>query len=240
VLRQSELAEAQALVELKKIRDERASAQEVARATLEGLALEMKTLRQELEEARRKVQQAAPKATRPGVLTWSLTEEGTSVRRGDVLARVADLSSFRVEATVSDVHAKRLVSGLPVAVKVGEETLDGVLSGVLPTIRNGIITVQVALEDKSNPLLRSNLRVDVLIVTGHRAKSVRIRRGPFAGGEGPVDAFVIGGSRAEKRRVVLGIVGFDEFEVVSGLAPGDEVIISDMTDYMHLDSIRIK
>ena len=240
VLRQSELAEAQALVELKKIENERDSAQQVARATLDGLALEMKTLRKELEEARRKVDMAAPRAKRAGVLTWSLTEEGASVRRGDVLARVADLSSFRVEATLSDVHAKRLSAGLPVNVVVGEETLEGILSGILPTIQNGIMTVQVALREKSSPLLRSNLRVDAFIITGRRAKSLRIHRGPFADGEGAIDAFVVRGSRAEKRRVVLGISGFEDFEVVSGLSQGDEVVISDMKDYMHLDAVRIR
>ncbi|RPJ84873.1 MAG: HlyD family efflux transporter periplasmic adaptor subunit [Acidobacteria bacterium] len=240
VLRQSELAEAQAVVELKKIQNERDNAQQVARATLDGLALEMRTIRKELDEARRQVDLAAPRASRAGVLTWSLTEEGASVRRGDVLARVADLSSFRGEATVSDVHAKRLTTGLPVDVKVGEETLDGTVTGILPTIRNGIITVQIALVEKSSPLLRSNLRVDAFIVTGRRPKALRIHRGPFADGEGPADVFVVNGSHAEKRRVVLGISGVEEFEVVSGLTAGEEVVISDMRDYLHLDTVRVR
>jgi hypothetical protein len=38
----------------------------------------------------------------------------------------------------------------------------------------------------------------------------------------------------------LGIASFDEFEVVNGLADGDEVIISDMRDYLHLREINIK
>jgi HlyD family secretion protein len=239
-LRQAELAEAQAVIELKKIQNERENAQRATRAQIEALALEMATVRKETQEARRQLNLASPKASRDGVLTWSLTEEGIAVHKGDVLARIADLSSFRVEATVSDVHAKQVSVGLPVAVKVGEETLDGIVSNVLPTIKNGIMTVQVALRQKSSPLLRSNLRVDAFIVTGRHARALRVKKGPFADGEGPVDAFVVRGDRAYRTRIELGLSSFEEFEVTKGLSAGDEVIISDMKDYMHLAEIRIK
>jgi HlyD family secretion protein len=239
-LRQAELAEAQAVIELKKIQNERDNAQRSNRAQLDALSLEMATLRQEEREARRQLSLAAPKATRSGVLTWSLTEEGVAIRKGDVLARLADLSSFRVEATLSDVHAKDVTVGLPVAVKVGETTLDGTVSNVLPTIKNGIMTVQVTLREKSNQLLRSNLRVDTFIVTGRRARALRLKRGPFADGAGPMDAFVVRGDRAVRTRLELGISSFEEFEVVKGLVPGDEVIVSDMKDYLHLTEVRIR
>lgn len=239
-LRQAELSEAQAVIELKKIQNERENAQRSTRAQLAALALEMRTLRKETQEARRQLNLAAPKAGRRGVLTWSLTEEGSTIRKGDVVARIADLSSFRVEATLSDVHAKRLSTGLPVAVKVGEETLEGVVATILPTIKNGIITLQVALREKSSPLLRSNLRVDAYIVTGRRARALRLKKGPFAEGEGLVDVFVIRGDRGYRTRVELGLASFDEFEVLHGLSAGDEVIISDMKDYMHLREVRIR
>jgi HlyD family secretion protein len=239
-LRQAELAEAQAAIELKKIQNERENTQRATHAGLDALALEMATLRKEMQEARRQLALAAPKADRRGVLTWALSEEGSTVHKGEVVARIADLSSFRVEATVSDVHAKRLSVGLPVVVKVGEENLDGTVSNVLPTIKNGIITVQVALKDKSSPLLRSNLRVDAYIVTGRRPNALRIRKGPFADGEGRADVFVVRGDRATRTRVELGLSGFDQFEVVNGLAAGDEVIVSDMKDYLHLQEIRIR
>ena len=240
LLRQSELAEAQAVIELRKLENERQNAQKATKTQLEGLALEMATLRSEASEARRQLGLAAARAGRDGVLTWTLTEEGVTIGKGDVIARIADLSSYRVDATVSDVHAKRLSVGLPVAVKVGEDTLEGTVSTILPTIQNGVITLQVALEDKSNPLLRSNLRVDALIITGRKAKVLRIKRGPFADGDSGRDVFVIHGDRAVRTTVGLGLAGFEDFEVVQGLAEGDEVIISDMRDYLHLSELRVR
>jgi len=240
VLKQSELAEAQAVVELKKIQAERDNAQRITRTTLDGLDLEMGTLRKEVEEARRQLNLAAPRAARRGVLTWSLSEEGSAIRKGDVIARIADLSSFRVDATLSDVHAKRVSVGLPVTVRVGEETLEGSVFNVLPTIRNGVMTLQIALKEKSSPLLRSNLRVDAFIITGRRARALRVHRGPFLQGEGPADVFVVRDGRGVRTRAEFGIAGFEDYEVVRGLSEGDEVIVSDMKDYLHLSEIKIK
>ncbi len=239
-LRQAELAEAQAVIELQKIRNERENARRATGAGLDGIALEVATLRKEAQEARRQLALATPRAGRRGVLTWALSEEGATIRQGDVVARVADLTSFRVDATVSDVHARHLSVGLPVAVKLGEDALQGRLANILPTIKNGIMTLQVALDEPSSPLLRSNLRVDAFVVTGRRGRALRVKKGPFADGEGPVDVFVVRGDRAYRTRVELGLSSFDDFEVSKGLAAGDEIVISDMKDYMHLREVRLR
>jgi HlyD family secretion protein len=242
VLKQSELAEAQATIELRKLEEDKRNAERATRTQVEGLALEMATLRRERDEARRQLHLATTKADRDGVVTWMLTEEGVSVRKGDVIARIADLRSFRVEATVSDVHAKKLAVGLPATVRVGEgdAVLEGVVSSVSPRVENGAITLGVALAQKTSPLLRSNLRVDVLVVTGRKPRALRIKRGPFAEGEGQREAFVVQGDRAVRRTVRLGLASFDQIEVVEGLSEGDEVVISDMTDYAHLREVGIK
>ena len=52
--------------------------------------------------------------------------------------------------------------------------------------------------------------------------------------------FVVRGDRAVRDAVTLGLVSFDEYEVLSGLVEGDEVIISDMRDYLHLGEVKIR
>ena len=240
ILRKSEVAEGQAAIELRRLEASQKNAQAATRAELDGLALETEKLQKDQAEARRVLGLATPRADRAGVVTWTPTEEGTTVRRGDVIARLADLSAFRVDASVSDAYASRLSVGHPVQVRVDDRMLDGQISDVLPTVQNGVITVRVALKDRSNPALRQNLRVEVFIVTGHRARALRVRKGTSTSGEGVQQVFVIRGDRAERVRVRFGIASFDFVEVVDGLAGGDEVIVSDMTDYQHLTSIRLR
>jgi HlyD family secretion protein len=239
-LKKSELAVSQAEIELKQLERARDNAQLANRTDVEGLALEMAKLRDQAAQARRTLDLASPRADRDGVLTWALTQEGVSIRKGDVIARIADLHAFRVEATVSDVHAGRVTAGLPVLVKINDQTLEGTVRTVLPTIQNGAMTVQVSLANPSSPLLRSNLRVDALIVTDRKARAVRLKRGPFAAGSGRQSVFVVRGDRAVRTPVEIGVTSFDQVEVVRGLQPGDEAVISDMSDYSRLQEVRIR
>jgi HlyD family secretion protein len=240
VLRKSEMAEKQAGIELQRLEASRVNAQASTRAELDGLALELSKLQKAHLEARRVLGLATPTADRDGVVTWTLTEEGSTVRKGDVVARIADLSAFRVDASVSDAYASRLSAGLPVQVRVDDRMVDGQVTDVLPTVQNGVITVRVSLKDPSDASLRPNLRVEVFIVTGHRDRAMRVRKGSSTSGEGVQQVFVVRGDRAERMRVRFGIASFDFVEVVEGLVAGDEVIVSDMADYQHLSSIRLR
>jgi len=240
LLKKSELATAQAAIELKQLKAERDNAHQATGTELAGLDLEIAKLRGEETEARRQLELASPRAGRGGVLTWVVTEEGAAVAKGQVLARVADFSSFRVDAGVSDVHAKRLLPGQPVVVRIGDERLQGAVAEINPTVVNGLITVAVALAEPSSPLLRSNLRVDVEIVTARKPQTLRVQRGPFSTGEGTQPVFVVRGGRAERQDVTFGISGAEYFEVTGGLMPGDEVVVSDMRDYIRLERVRLE
>jgi HlyD family secretion protein len=107
-LKEAELAEAQAAIELKQLDAQRRLARASNTAQLEGLALEVQNLREQRAEAWRELERGSARAGADGVVTWTLTEEGASVRKGDPVARVADLSAFRVEGSVADVNAPRM------------------------------------------------------------------------------------------------------------------------------------
>jgi HlyD family secretion protein len=219
------------------------SVQEARRSTdaqLQGVELDLATLRKERDDARRLLELATTRSDRAGVLTWVVLQEGTTVRRGDVIARIADLDSFRVEGTVSDVHSASLHAGQTVRVKSNEQTLDGRLTAIDPTIENGAVKFKVDLENPRDPQLRNALRVDVLVVTDARAGTLRVPKGPFAQGGGTDDVFVVQGDHAVRRRVRLGLSGYDFYEVLDGLAPGEVVVLSDMKDYQHLERVNFK
>jgi HlyD family secretion protein len=240
-MREIELEEEKKRVELKQLGESKQNARQTTRAELESLALEMKILERELSQAQHQLEIATTKSDRKGVLTWVVNEEGKTVRKGDILARIADLNSFRVEATVSDVHAGRLSNGSHVTVRINDTAqLAGNIVRVNPTVANGLITLVVGLKEPSNSQLRPNLRVDVLIETERKDRVLRIRKGPFANGEGARDVFVIRGDTAIKTPVRLGISSPDYFEVIQGLAEGDEVIISEMSGYLHAKKVALK
>jgi HlyD family secretion protein len=239
-VRDSELRAQKARIELAQLDAEIANARAATKTKLEGLALEMESLRKDRAEAAHQLDLATMTSDRDGVLTWVIAEEGATVAHGAVIARVADLGSFRVDATISDVHAQEMAAGLPVKVRIDEAYLDGTVAGVLPTIQNGTMTITVALANPADPRLRANLRVDVFVVTDRRADALRLRKGPYANAAGEYDVFVVRGDRAVRTKVRLGISGVDEYEVAEGLEPGDEVIISDMRDYARASEVLLR
>ena len=239
-LRQTELTVKQAEIELAQLESGRTNAGRSTTVRIEGLALERATLTRDVAEKRRVLDLATTKADRDGVLTWVVTEEGALVRRGDVIARIADLSAFRVEATVADIHAGRIRPGLPVHVRLEALSIDGQVSEVYPTVENGAIRFTVTLADASHTRLRPSLRVDVQVITDRRPEVLKVKRGPAIGGTGDQTIFVVRDGRAERRTVRFGVSNFDEIEVASGLAAGDTIIVSDMRDYEHLSALAVR
>ncbi|MGV3520717.1 efflux RND transporter periplasmic adaptor subunit [Luteitalea sp.] len=239
-LRESELKAAQAAVDLGRLRQSRVNAEATNRAQLDGLTLEMQSLRAEDAQQRRLLELTTTKSDRDGVLTFVLDEEGALVRKGDVVARVADLTAFRVEATTSDVNASRILPGQPVSVRLDTLVTTGRVSVVEPQMQNGALRFEVALDEPDATWLRSNLRVDVQVITDRKPRVLRVARGPFAQGGGAQQVFVLRNDRAYRTPVRLGVSNFDWFEVVEGLAAGDEIIASDMRDYESAPELRVK
>ena len=164
---------------------------------------------------------------------------GATVAEGEVLVKVADLSSFKVEGSISDVYADRLQIGGEVIVRINQTDLRGTVTNIHPAVNNGIITFMVRLADKSNSLLRANLRAEVFVVTSFVDGVVRVKNGPFYSGAVDQKVFVIEEGKAIQRKVDIGVSNFDYVELKSGVKPGEQVIISDMEDYEHHKVITI-
>jgi len=239
-VRKAETDAERARIELRQLEASIANAERTLRARQEGLDLEIAILRKEREEAARRLELAAATSERAGILTWIVPSEGTAVRRGDEIARISDLSAFRVDATLSDVHAARVHPGQEAVVRTGETRLSGQVASVRPTVENGAVTLEVSLDEPSHPVLRHNLRVDVYLVTARRDSTLRLPRGPFLARDGRHVVFVVEGDHARRRAVRLGLASYDEFEILAGLQEGDEVIISDMSDYMNLKEVKLR
>lgn len=238
--REARLAAQQAEISLRQLQRTREHTAASAALQGEGLALQRAVADREAAQARRVLELGTARAEGDGVVTWVLSQEGALVRRGEMIARTADLRSFRVDATASDVHAGRIRLGAPVVVPIGEARLEGTIAEVQPSVEGGVVRFKATLAQADYPSLRPNLRVDVLVVTDRRAATLKVRDGSFPDLQGEPQAFVIRGGRAVRTPVRFGIRGFEEVEVLSGLHAGDEVVISDMRDYAHLEELEVR
>ena len=226
-------------IEIRQMQDAVARAKRSRDVQLKAAGTELSFVRREVEESRRQLALAMLRADRDGVLTWVVPEVGAMVRRGEIVARVADLSTFRVVAQVSDVHAARIGAGMRAKVKLDGVTIGGVIDSVDPRIESGVMKFYVTLDEPSHARLRNNLRVDVSVVTGRRAETLVVRRGAL-GRSSSSHAFVVRGEDAVRVPVRFGLAGDDAVEIVEGLREGEEVVISDMSEYADVANVRLR
>jgi HlyD family secretion protein len=209
-------------------------------ADLTELELEIQIQEKAIKNLERRLELADVNSLNTGVVTWVNDDIGANINPGDMIARVADLSSFKVEGKISDIHASRIMIGNPIRIRIGNHQLQGAISGIQPTIQNGIINFTVQLDDKTSQLLRSNLRVDVDVITSFKSNVVRVKNGPFINGSGDQDIFIVVGDNAIRRRVLIGDTNFDWVEIIRGVAAGEVVIISSTEKYIHRERVKIK
>lgn len=240
VLRQTEVRTRRARIQLDAIDESIENAGRSLEEQISSLDTEITVLEGELAASRGRLERATPKAEKEGVLTWVVQTEGASVRRGDALARIADLDQFRIEARLSDLHAARLRRGQAVRVLVGGETIDGGIERILPEIDQGTLKFRVELADPGHSALRANLRVDVLVVTDHREDVLKLSKGPYANGAGTTRVLVVDTDHTIRRSVRFGLVGHEHYEVLEGLEEGEEVVISDVRDFLHLEQVPFR
>jgi HlyD family secretion protein len=238
VLREATVAEKKAAIELRQLEAALASARRESGVQIGSARLEREMLERDRSEAARQLELATARSDRAGVVTWITPTEGALVRSGDVLARIADLSGVRVEGSVSDVHARAVRSGMETLVRADGKSFRGRIASVAPAVVDGVVKFIVELEDPT-AALHSQQRVDVDIITARKRGVLKVRKGAFDPGD-RTRLFVIEGNRAVSRSVELGLSGTDEYEIKSGLAEGDEVVLSDMRRYAELDQVRVK
>jgi len=229
-----------ATIEVRQLEAAAEVAERVAASQVEGVALAVRTLEKEVVEAKRQLELATARSDMNGVVAWVVSQEGATVRRGDPVARVARPDAFRVEGTISDVHVARLAAGMPVRILAGGRSVNGTVAAVLPAIEGGAAKFVVDLAEPSDPELRQNLRVDVHVVVAVKSGVPSIERGPFAIGGESQPVFVVDGDRLRRRQIRFGLMGFDRLEIADGVACGQEIVLSDMQDYAHLQSVRLR
>lgn len=235
----AELAVKRAEIQLRQHRESVADTRRATETSIEGARLQKSIFQKQLEQQQRLQAQTQVKAPFAGMLTWVLAEEGVSVSSGQLVAKVSELHNYRVEASVSDFHARYLRAGQPVRVQYSGQTLLGRVQTILPEIQNGTVKLLVTLARPDHPLLRNKLRVDTNIVTDQKAHALVVDTGPAFNGKGRQEIYVIEGDVAHKRALDVGLGDGKAVEILAGAKAGDQLIVSDVSRIKHLGSIRI-
>ena len=239
-VRQAELSYNVAQLEYEQLEQQYDNEKEVLAAEYKVQELDFSIFRKGLAEMKRTLDDAQIRSPRKAILTYINNQIGAQVSQGSQLAVISDLSHFKVEGEIADTYGDRVAAGGKAIVKIGSEKLEGTVSSVTPLSKNGVISFTVQLNEDNNRRLRSGLKTDVYVMNAVKEDVMRIANASYYVGRGEYELFVRNSDKEiVKRKVQLGDSNFEFVEVASGLQPGDQVVVSDMSNYKNKNKLKL-
>jgi HlyD family secretion protein len=193
-----------------------------------------------VKEARRQVDALTLRAPFDGQVGQVQLPQGTSVVANGPVLSVVDLSLFEVEIKVPESFARDLGLGMAAQLSSGAgEPYPGEIAAVSPEVVKGEVTARIRFSDKQPPGLRQNQRLSARVLMDTRRNVLKLERGPFVEQSGGRYAYVVDGNVAVRRAVRLGASSLAEIEVLDGLQPGDQVVVSGGDLFGDADKVKI-
>ena len=162
-----------------------------------------------------------------GVLQIVPVEVGQQVAPGTNLARVADPSRLKAELKIAETQAKDIQIGQLATIDTRNGIVAGKVVRIDPSVQNGTVTVDVAMDGPLPRGARPDLSVDGTVELERLADVIYVGRPAFGQEQSAVGLFKLQpNGEATRVQVKLGRSSVNTVEVVSGLnrrRPGDSV-----------------
>jgi HlyD family secretion protein len=217
-----------------------------AKAQLDAQDAKVSQLRAQLELKRR--QQAALKvrAGMDGVLQRlgdanNPLQEGQQLAAGASVARVANVTKLKAAIKIAETQVKDVQLNQPAQIDTHNGTITGHVIRIDPAVDNGTVTVDVSLDSPLPKGARPDLSVDGTIEIARLKNVLYVGRPVQADADSQVGLFKVtnAGSSAMRVPVKLGRSSVSTVEILSGLQAGDQIILSDMSQWDTHDHLRL-
>jgi len=193
------------------------------------------------EMKKNQMEQLKVRAGFAGVLQQLPLEVGQRVTPGTNLARVADPTKLKAQVKIAETQAKDIQLNQIASIDTRNGIVAGHVRRVDPAVEQGTVTVDVALEGELPKGARPDLSVDGTIELERLDNVVYVGRPAFGQENNTVGIFklVSGSAEAVRTPVKLGRSSVNTIEILNGLQPGDQVILSDTSSMDAHDRIRL-
>ncbi|HEX5304478.1 MAG TPA: HlyD family efflux transporter periplasmic adaptor subunit [Dyella sp.] len=211
-------------------------------AQLEAVQAKLRQQQSNLQLRQRQADALDVKAGITGVLQEVAVQEGAQVAAGANLARVARPEVLIARLQVPEVQAKDVAIGMPVSVDTHNGLVAGAVERIDPAVRDGSVQVDVRLDGALPPGARPDLSVDGRIRVATLDHVLSVGRPALAKADADITLFRLDPSAAVATRVPvrIGAASVDRVEITRGLKAGDQVILSDTSQWDRYDKIRVK
>jgi HlyD family secretion protein len=220
---------------------------EATQAQLAAQEEKVAQLGAQLELKRRQVEALKVRAGMGGVLqrlgdTASPLQVGQQLAAGALVARVANPAKLKAAIKIAETQAKDVQLDQPAEIDTRNGIIPGHVIRIDPAVENGTVTVDVALDAALPKGARPDLSVDGTIELERLENVLYVGRPVQGQADARVGLFKVveGGKGAVRVPVKLGRSSVSTIEVIEGLQVGDQVILSDMSQWDAHERVRLE
>ena len=168
-----------------------------------------------------------------GQLSTPQLEIGQGVSAGQRLGQVDVMGAYKVRCPIDELYLPRISTGLESTFKFAGQQYKLKIKYIYPTIANGRFEVDMDFDGEEPQGIRRGQSVRLRIALGNSSEQTLLPKGGFYKDTGGNWVFVVlpNENKAVKRPIKLGRQNTENFEVLSGLEPGDRVITSSYSHF---------
>jgi len=215
-----------------------AHAQQNARLESESLEFDLKTRELErdrqalmVDDLERRVGELQVLSPVSGMIGALAVEQKAQVSENQPLLTVVDLTALEIEVQVPQEYGDDLGLAMPAQLSFGGSRYDGEITAISPEVNENQVSARVRFIGEVPQGLRQNQRVSARILLESREGVLKVQRGQFVDSGGGRIAYVVDGDVARRRDIEIGAASVGEVEILSGLAEGQTIIISDLGQF---------
>jgi HlyD family secretion protein len=166
---------------------------------------------------------------------------GQRVMMGDNIAKLAQQDSLIAELQIPELNIREVALGQRVIIDTRNNKIEGQVARVDPAVINGSVQVDVEFFEALPNDARPDLSVDGEIKITEIIDTLYVARPLFSQSQSDTVLFKLsdGGHFFERVAVRLGQGSVNHIEIIDGLVPGDNIIISDPTRFESYNKLRI-
>jgi len=182
------------------------------------------------------------KAPISGSLSSVNVEVGESISTGQNIGQIDDLNSFKVRATIDEHYISRIYNGLQGTFDFAGTTYGLGIRKVYPEVNNGLFSVDLQFKEGIPSGIRRGQTLQIKLQLSENIEAIQIPRGSFYQTTGGNWIFVVdaSGDFAIRRNIRLGRQNPRFYEVIEGLQPGEQVVVSSYDGYEDKDRLVFK
>ncbi|KAF2336175.1 efflux RND transporter periplasmic adaptor subunit [Flavobacterium daemonense] len=178
-------------------------------------------------------------APESGRLTSFEAVLGQNFQAGQSIGKIDSKRGYKLAADVDEFYLEKVREGLKGQVEFKGKTLEVLVTKVIPEVKSGHFTVELAFTSKENIVLQDGLSFGVKLILSERNKILVLPKGSFSQETAGKWIFVVKGNKAERRNIKLGRENPSYFEVLEGLKEGESVVTSSYSDYKDIEELSI-